>query len=197
MAYSGVRCGRTIRRKYCPATVRSHAAAGARIKDYNRETHDHNNYLDRRLIPGADWSVPDPDAHLPLEMPMNRTAWILAAAALLVTACADDTTDPAASIVGVYTLQTIDGHTLPYAVESEVQTGGTLQLKADSKWSVALAAHYVSGGDASFSDSGTYTYTDGDLALKSGTDGAVTHGTFSGTTLTIQGDDAIYVLKKN
>ena len=130
---------------------------------------------------------------------MQRRTWILAAMLLVFTACdSESTTEEETSIVGTYTVQTINGHTLPYNNPSgEIQTSGTLVLRADNTYTVSLQGQFAGGGSANFTETGTYTYTNGDLALTSPEDGAVTHGVFTGTTLTVNGDDGIYVLKKN
>ena len=130
---------------------------------------------------------------------MIRKVLLLAAVLIALPGCGDDTTtEVETSFVGSYTLQTFDGHSLPVTnSDDEVLTAGVLTLNANDTYSVTLTAHFVGGGDATFSETGTYTIVGNDLTLKSGTDQAETHGTFSGTTVTVMGDNGVYVLKKN
>jgi hypothetical protein len=127
----------------------------------------------------------------------------LAMLVLAVPACnSDSSTEVEGSVAGTYTVQTIDGHTLPYVVDGESQDAGTLVLKADNTYTVHLTGHVVAGGaNISFDDHGTYTVdADGRLVLHSQTDATdTTAGTISGSTITLTDDDngTVYVLKKS
>lgn len=123
----------------------------------------------------------------------------MAALVLALPGCdvAGGTTGAETSIAGTYSVQTVDGHPLPYTLNSQVLTAASLLLKTDNTWSVTFTSHFTAGGDSSESNNGTYTYSNNDLALKSALDASVSHGSFSGTTLTVNGDDGVYVLKKN
>jgi uncharacterized lipoprotein NlpE involved in copper resistance len=128
---------------------------------------------------------------------IRRTA-LLALLVFALPACTDDTsTSVETSFAGTYSIQTFNGHTLPYTNDAEILNSGTLVLKTDNTWTVNFVSQHVGGGDASFSDHGTYTITGNNLALTSASDATVTTGVFTGTTLTVDGDDGVYVLKKN
>lgn len=130
---------------------------------------------------------------------MIRRMLFLAALVLALPACGDNGTEAEASFAGTYTLQTIDGHALPFTGEEEVVTSGSLILRADKTWTVTFTAHDASG-DASFTDGGTYTISGNSITLLSSEDNDnPVSGTFSGSTLTITDsvDATVYIFKKS
>ena len=120
------------------------------------------------------------------------------AALLMLVACGGDSTGPNADVTGNYTLQTVNGASVPAVVfqdsqEKDELTAGNINLNADKTWSGNLTARVtdlMSGATGTFSapGNGTYTSSGGTITLTDATDGSQLTGNVGGGTLTITGD---------
>ena len=139
---------------------------------------------------------------------MHRIRTLLAAVTVALAACGGDsagidgTTGPNAPVpptpVGTYVLKTVDGKPLPalmgkpvvdknYTIESRALSGQFV-FKADSTYAFSAKAEIVAKGidykaTKDIDRSGTYTYDESTITLKS-TTGVSTTMTRLGTTLT-------------
>jgi hypothetical protein len=94
---------------------------------------------------------------------MRRLAAASLALVASVSACSSST-DASVSIVGIYSLRTINGQSLPFLLVSDAQgtievTNGTVDLRADGTFSDVTTFRVVEGGQETIEvDTGTGTY---------------------------------------
>ena len=132
-------------------------------------------------------------------------AWLLAAAFVCFAGCGkDEPTGPAipASIVGTYTLATIDGKSMPAVVSENPQTGyreevtgGSVELKADGTCTWRTDYRYTEADPQigthteSSSGSGTYTVEGEKITFTFGSDQLM--GTIVEDALTVYADGVL------
>ncbi|HUF50854.1 MAG TPA: hypothetical protein VMN60_08485 [Longimicrobiales bacterium] len=121
--------------------------------------------------------------------------------ALVLTACSDST-GPEATVVGSYSLRTINEQAPPVTIYQDSQgrveiTGGSVNLNADGTFTDRTDIRIVSG-TTSLADteiaSGTYVHSGGTVQLRT-SDGDVYSMSFSGgntLTQTIEGFVVVY-----
>ena len=117
---------------------------------------------------------------------------------VMLVACGGDATGPNSSVVGNYTLRTVNGANVPAVIfqdsqEKDELTGGNINLSASNSWTGLLsvrATDLASGATATFSApaNGTYTASGGTITLTDATDGSQLVGSVGGGTLSISGD---------
>ena len=118
---------------------------------------------------------------------------------LAIAACGGDKiTDPAAAISGTYTLQTVNGGSLPALVfadaeEKDEVTAGSLTLGPNRTWGVELTVLVTDLTDNSaiaigLATNGTYTINGSSVTLSALGIGAPLTGTVSGGKLTVATD---------
>jgi hypothetical protein len=129
----------------------------------------------------------------------RRTLGIPVVAALVALAPAacggDNSTGPSHSVVGTYTLQTINGQPLPFlifqgATEKYEFISDVVAVNADYTYSETGSVRYTdltTGAVTAqpFSSAGTWRETNGAIEFTDASDGSVVNGTVSGNTLTI------------
>jgi hypothetical protein len=115
---------------------------------------------------------------------MRRFTTTIAALAFAATAAAcsgNDATSPTVSIVGTYTLKSINGSPLPYNFGNGVTlTSDQLTMRADGSYSEI--GNYNDG--SSTSEDGFYTNNNGSITFNDETDQVTYHGSLSGRVLT-------------
>ncbi len=123
----------------------------------------------------------------------------------LLTACGEDdsTGTGGTSIFGTYTLQTVNGTSLPFVIiqigndKLEI-TGGSVRLNSDNTFSVSLTLRVTEAGTVTTlteTETGTLTVTGSTVRLTDSA-GDVTTGSISGNTLTIIDEGDTFVLTK-
>lgn len=128
------------------------------------------------------------------------------AAVTLLIACGDDgTTAPTTtSVAGTWTLQSINGTSLPYVI---AQTGADkIEITSDVVTAVATGSFTqittirttVSGqiSTQSVADAGTWTLNGTAVTFQFNSDGSVGTGSISGNTLTVTESGFAYIYKK-
>ena len=115
-------------------------------------------------------------------MRLVRSALLVMTAAMLATGCGDEA-GPSASIFGTYTLQTVNGQSLPDGVDSSypfgVVIGGSFDLSSDNTWSRSLTY----SDTVTETETGTFTNNNGSFQFM--WEGIDFTGSVSGNTLTI------------
>src|SRR6059058_2655172 len=122
------------------------------------------------------------DSSLPTLL-MRYLKTIFAAVALATaTACANnDVVSPNGSIVGSWSLRTINGSSLPYFIDSRTElTGERLNLFSDGTY--ADVASYSDG--STFTENGFYTVNNNAITFNDQTDRLTYSGSVSGNVLT-------------
>ena len=130
----------------------------------------------------------------------------------LLTACGDgggdggDATGPGGtSIFGTYTLETINGSSLPFVVfqvgNDKVEiTAGSVQLNSDNTYSVSVTFRLTEAGTVTTetdTGAGTFTATGSTIQFSDAGDGSGPFtGSISGNTLTIIDDGDTFVFGK-
>ena len=140
---------------------------------------------------------------------MRQLACILAAVVPLSIfgACGDDEgTGPGeSSIVGSYTLQTVNGNTLPWRYLvlgndwAEI-TGGSGTINANGSYSLTANFRTMESGQTdTFSETSTGTYVrSGNAITFTASDGTRASGVISGTQITVTDEDGIvYVFRRS
>ena len=119
-----------------------------------------------------------------------------------ITACGDDATG-LEDVVGIYTLQTIEGDPLPWVL---LQVGadmieviaGSVTLNADRTCTDSITLRITQGGIVTSdpeTDECTYT-TDGQAVTLSYEDDTVSSGSIIGSTLTITDDGFVFIFRR-
>lgn len=112
---------------------------------------------------------------------MRRLIPALALALAVATGCSSDSTGPNGSIVGTYSLRTINGYQLPYSVGyNRSITSETLTLNNDGSYNDA--AYYSDG--TSFVEYGYYSQQNNAITFNDQTDNYTYQGSISGSVLT-------------
>jgi hypothetical protein len=139
---------------------------------------------------------------------MRRFALVLAAVVPLTLsgACGDDSTSPEATIFGSYTLQTVNGNTLPWRFLvvgndwAEI-TGGNGNINRDGTYSLTGNFRVMESGQTStFSETstGTYARNGNTITFTDQSNGATASGTISGSQITVTDEGGVvYVFRKN
>ena len=110
---------------------------------------------------------------------MRRLAPLLLAVGM--AACANDATAPSTSVEGTYSLQRINGTTLPYTFSNGLQLAGD-QLVLNTDGTFTDIARYSDG--RSSTEVGYYTSLNGSITFNDQTSGSSYQGSLSGTVLT-------------
>jgi hypothetical protein len=111
---------------------------------------------------------------------MRRLVLFALASTLALTACSTDSTGPNGSVAGTYSLQRINGQTLPYTFSSGLRlTSDQLTMNRDGTYEDV--SRYSDG--SSFVDDGDYTEYNGAITFYS-TTGQTYQGSVSGDVLT-------------
>ena len=128
----------------------------------------------------------------------------LAFLVLGLVACGDDVMGPE-DIAGTYTLQSIDGHTLPWVI---LQVGNTYSMKVMAEsitidqnmtCSRSITATLTDGGTVTTvtdTDVCTYTFVNGAIMLTWASDGSTDSGSIVGSQLTLTPDGDILIFRK-
>jgi hypothetical protein len=141
---------------------------------------------------------------------MRQLALVLAAVvplALLGACGGDDSTGPGeTNPVGSYTLQTVNGNTMPWRFLvvgndwAEI-TGGTGNINNGGTYSLTFNYRTMESGQTStFSETsaGTYVRNGNAITFTDGTDGSRATGTITGTQISVTDEDGIvYVFRRN
>lgn len=101
--------------------------------------------------------------------------------AIGMTACANDATAPSTSVEGSYSLQRINGATLPYTFSNGLQLMSE-QLVLNTDGTFTDIARYSNG--RSSTEVGYYTSLNGSITFNDQTSGTTYQGSLSGTVLT-------------
>jgi hypothetical protein len=111
------------------------------------------------------------------------------------TACSNtDATSPNGSVVGNWSLRTLNGSTLPYTVNgSTALTGEQLYLNSDGSYSDI--ASYSNG--TTFTEVGYYSVNNNLITFQDQTDNLTYTGSISGNVLTENGGSFTSVYQKN
>lgn len=112
---------------------------------------------------------------------MRRLVPLLTLAVALTTACNSDSTGPNGSIVGSYSLRTINGSPLPYTVNYNTTINSEL-LTLNNDGTYTDVAYYSNGN--SYVESGYYSQNNNALTFNDQTDGITYQGSVSGNVLT-------------
>lgn len=137
---------------------------------------------------------------------MLRRAFVAVCAclALSLTGCGGDSTSPGGSnVVGTYTLQTVNGGTLPYSTDLGGGillriTAGRITLNADRTFSTAISYEVRQGTSTSSdtdTDNGTYEEANGAVRMTFG-DGTQIAGTVSGNTFSLSIEGDVFVFRR-
>ena len=123
----------------------------------------------------------------------------LAFLVLGLVACGDDVIGPE-DIAGTYTLQSVNGQSLPWALEAGVEvTAGGITLNQSMTCSRSLTAMLTDGGTVATvtqTDVGTYTFVTGAVTLTWASDGSTDSGSIVGSQLTLTPDGDVLIFRK-
>jgi hypothetical protein len=110
------------------------------------------------------------------------------------TACSNDATSPSGSVVGNWSLHTLNGSTLPYTVNgSTALTAEVLYLNNDGSYSDV--ASYSNG--TTFTEVGFYSVSNNLITFQDQTDNVTYTGSVSGNVLTESSGSFTSVYQKN
>ncbi|SRR5690349_21488204 len=122
---------------------------------------------------------------------MRRFAKAWTAVALLVAAgaCGSDSTSPFAGASGSWSLQTINGGALPVILGSGSQAvtvlASTLTISDNGNYNEVVTLRPAgTTSNTTFTEVGTWTFTNGTITFNDQTDGIIYQGVVSGNTLT-------------
>jgi hypothetical protein len=128
----------------------------------------------------------------------------LAFLVLGLVACGDDVMGPE-DIAGTYTLQSIDGHTLPWVIlqvgntYSIKVTAGSITINQNMTCSRSITATLTDGGTVTTvtdTDVGTYTFVNGAIMLTWASDGSTDSGSIVGSQFTLTTDGDVLIFRK-
>ena len=134
---------------------------------------------------------------------MRPAALTVALAVGLLVGCGNPTGPEA--IAGNYTLRTIDGQDLPFAIEAQTQmldveielAAGSLRINSDNTFSLSLTlATTVGGTTTSETETTTGSYTLNETAITLTSDGETVTGSIIGNTLTLIDEGLTFVYQK-
>lgn len=132
---------------------------------------------------------------------------ILALGAVSLLACGgSDSTGPDGSIVGSYSLQTVNGNNLPWRFLvvgndwAEI-TGGSGNINNGGTYSITFNYRVMETGQTTtFSETsiGTYVQNGNAVAFRDQTDGSTVSGTVTGSQISVTDQDGfVYVFRRN
>lgn len=127
----------------------------------------------------------------------------LLALALDIGGCSSPS-EPHAGIEGVYSLQTINGSSLPYLIaqigaDKDEITGSSLTIAAGGSFTLTISVRHTRNGvttTESPSGVGTWSQTGSAVTLTPSTGSGALTGSMSGNTLTIVDEKATWVYRK-
>ena len=128
----------------------------------------------------------------------------LAFLVLGLVACGDDVIGPE-DIAGTYTLQSIDGQTLPWVILQVGNTysmeimAGSITINQTMTCSRSLTATLTDGGTVvtiTETDVCTYTFVNGAIMFTWDSDGSTDSGSIVGSQLTLTADGDVLILRK-
>ncbi len=132
---------------------------------------------------------------------MRPAALTVALAVGLLAGCGNPTGPEA--IAGNYTLRTINGQDLPFAIEAQLLDGeielaaGSLRINSDNTFSLSLTlATTVGGTTTSETETTTGSYTLNEMAITLTSDGETVTGSITGNTLTLIDEGLTFVYQK-
>jgi hypothetical protein len=100
---------------------------------------------------------------------MRLVGIALAAAIVAAVACSDSGTSPIAG--GLYTLSSVDGAPLPVRGATLVTVRGSLELRADGKYTLLQTDSAITGAALTqFNTSGTWVLSDNAIVLTGGSE---------------------------
>ena len=103
-------------------------------------------------------------------------------------------------ITGTYTLQSVNGQSLPWAIEAGVlYTAGSVTLNQDMTCSRSITATVTEGGTVvtmTVASQGIYTHTNGAVTLTWTDDGSTDSASIVSSQLTLTGDGDILIFRK-
>jgi hypothetical protein len=116
------------------------------------------------------------------------------------------TTPTPTPITGAYTLQSINGQSLPYVMQVETAalygvtfTAGSTTLNQDMTASSSATVTLTDSGTSSTitdTDIGTYTHTNGAITVTWASDGDSDSGSIVGSKLTLTDDGDVFLFQK-
>jgi len=116
------------------------------------------------------------------------------------------TTPTPAQITGTYTLQSVNGQSLPFVIQVETAalygitvTAGSTTLNQDMTASSSVTATYTDGATSTTTtvqDLGAYTYTGGAITVTWVSDGDSDSGSIVGSKLTLTDDGNVFLFQK-
>ena len=123
----------------------------------------------------------------------------LALLVLGLVACGDDVIGPE-DIAGTYTLQSVNGQSLPWVLEAGIEvTAGSVTINENMTCSRSLTATLTDGGTVvtvTNTDEGTYTFVNGAIMFAWDSDGSTDSGSIVGSRLTLSADGDVLILRK-
>jgi len=122
----------------------------------------------------------------------------LAFLVLGLVACGDDVLGPE-DIAGTYTLQSINGQSLPWAEAGVEVTAGSITLNQSMTCSRSITATMTDGGTVvtiTDTDVCTHTFVNGVIAFTWDSDGSTQSGSIVGSQLTINLDGDVLIFRK-
>ena len=122
---------------------------------------------------------------------------------LVLVACGDGVIGPE-DIAGTYTLQSVNGHTLPWVMQvgttqSMELTEGSITINQNMTCSRSLKLTETDGGTVTTvtnTDGGTYTLVNGAITFTWDSDGSTDSGSIGGSQLTITVDGDVLIFRK-
>jgi Lipocalin-like domain len=117
-------------------------------------------------------------------------AWIAAAILVAAGACgSDDPTSPIAGASGTWNLQSINGSALPVTIGTGTQAvtviASTLTISTNGNYNEVVTLRPAgTTSNTTFTETGTWSVTNGVVTFNDQTDGITYNGTVSGNTLT-------------
>ena len=116
-----------------------------------------------------------------------------------LVACGDDVIGPE-DIAGTYTLQSVNGQSLPWGLEAGVEvTAGSITITQNMTCSRSLTATLTDGGtvvSVTNADEGTYTFVNGAIMFSWDSGGSTDSGSIGGSQLTITVDGDVLIFRK-
>ena len=132
--------------------------------------------------------------------------FVLGLAALAVLGCGGDSTGPSASAVGTWSLQTINGSSLPLTVaflasplyRLEV-VSDTYVVSANGTYTEAYTSRETNGSTITTqtdTDNGTWTQNNNAITLTDSDDGSVVTATISGDIITANLSGVVFIYER-
>jgi hypothetical protein len=118
-------------------------------------------------------------------------AWIAVAVLAAATACGsdDDSTSPIVGASGTWSLQSINGSALPVTIGSGTQAvsviASTLTISSNGNYNEVVTLRPAgASSNTTFTEIGTWSFTNGVVTFNDQTDGITYTGSVNGNTLT-------------